>query len=540
MTKNKRFKDPIYGYIDIDENIISNIVDTAGFQRLRNIIQTSYSPLYSSAVHNRFVHSLGVYHLGRIVSESIVRNKNEFIEIEEIERYLKIFELACLLHDLGHAPFSHTGEDFYLENGKRNLLHNVIIELTGDEDLEEEIERKNYKAAPHELMSVIVALRDYGFLFQSHEEKSFFARCIIGYPYAKREEIKNSFLNCIISLLNSTVIDVDKLDYLIRDAYITGFDTVSIDYVRLLQSISLRKEEQKYQIVYKKGAISVIENVVYAHDAERKWIQNHPIVQYEAYLLQSSIEALKSKYTNVDLFSYEALTEDGIEIFDNYRISLLCDADITFLMKNLNNDSAKEYFRRKDRRHPLWKSEAEYKAIFNVGYTDTIFEIVENALEGLCKYLNFVCQSQEINKAALDACKRDMENAQRLLEAAETNKEKLEALIVEKGKHLQWLEALETFANEQKIDFDFVILKANQFNSGFAKEEFAKIQIEFDSLSKPCFFEKVTNTLKAEKSARDKFFYLFYRRINKENKINLRRLAVILGKIALQEVFDDN
>ena len=539
MTKNKRFKDPIYGYIDIDENIISSIVDTAGFQRLRNIIQTSYSPLYSSAVHNRFVHSLGVYHLGRIVSESIVRNKNEFIEIGEIERYLKIFELACLLHDLGHAPFSHTGEDFYLENGKRNLLHNVIIELTGDEDLEEEIERKNYKAAPHELMSVIVALREYGFLFQNDAEKSFFARCIIGYPYAKREEIKNSFLNCIISLLNSTVIDVDKLDYLIRDAYITGFDTVSIDYVRLLQSISLRKEEQKYQIVYKKGAISVIENVVYAHDAERKWIQNHPIVQYEAYLLQSSIEALKNKYTNVDLFSYEALTEDGIEVFENYRISLLCDADITFLMKNLNNDSAKEYFRRKDRRHPLWKSEAEYKAIFNVGYTDTIFEIVENALEGLCKYLNFVCQSQEINKAALDACKRDMENAQRLLETAETNKEKLEALIVEKGKHLQWLEALETFANEQKIDFDFVILKANQFNSGFAKEAFAKIQIEFDSLSKPCFFEKVTNTLKAEKSARDKFFYLFYRRINKENKINLRRLAVILGKIALQEVFDD-
>ncbi len=539
MTKNKRFKDPIYGYIDIDENIISSIVDTAGFQRLRNIIQTSYSPLYSSAVHNRFVHSLGVYHLDRIVSESIVRNKNEFIEIGEIERYLKIFELACLLHDLGHAPFSHTGEDFYLENGKRNLLHNVIIELTGDEDLEEEIERKNYKAAPHELMSVIVALREYGFLFQNDEEKSFFARCIIGYPYAKREEIKNSFLNCIISLLNSTVIDVDKLDYLIRDAYITGFDTVSIDYVRLLQSISLRKEEQKYQIVYKKGAISVIENVVYAHDAERKWIQNHPIVQYEAYLLQSSIEALKNKYTNVDLFSYEALTEDGIEVFENYRISLLCDADITFLMKNLNNDSAKEYFRRKDRRHPLWKSEAEYKAIFNVGYTDTIFEIVENALEGLCKYLNFVCQSQEINKAALDACKRDMENAQRLLETAETNKEKLEALIVEKGKHLQWLEALETFANEQKIDFDFVILKANQFNSGFAKEAFAKIQIEFDSLSKPCFFEKVTNTLKAEKSARDKFFYLFYRRINKENKINLRRLAVILGKIALQEVFDD-
>ena len=131
MTKSKRFKDPIYGYIDIEEIIISDIIDTAGFQRLRNIIQTSYSPLYSSAVHNRFVHSLGVYHLGCIVSKSIAKDKDEFVEIENVERYLKIFELACLLHDLGHAPFSHTGEEFYLENGKRDLLHNFIIELTG-------------------------------------------------------------------------------------------------------------------------------------------------------------------------------------------------------------------------------------------------------------------------------------------------------------------------------------------------------------------------------------------------------------------------
>lgn len=275
MIKSKRFKDPIYGYIDIEESIILDIVDTAGFQRLRNIIQTSYSPLYSSAVHNRFVHSLGVYHLGCIVSENIVQNE-EFLEIEGIASYKRIFQLACLLHDLGHAPFSHTGEEYYLENGERTSLHNTIIELTNDTDLAEEIKSKNYKAAPHELMSVIVALREYNFLFRNDEEKSFFARCVIGYPYVMKEGLKYSFLNCMISLLNSSVIDVDKLDYLIRDAYITGFDTVSIDYVRLLQSVKFIREEQSYHVVYTKGAISVIENVVYAHDAERKWIQNHP------------------------------------------------------------------------------------------------------------------------------------------------------------------------------------------------------------------------------------------------------------------------
>lgn len=109
----------------------------------------------------------------------------------------------------------------------------------------------------------------------------------------------------MISLLNSSVIDVDKLDYLIRDAYITGFETVSIDYERLLRSIRIRKLDDKYEIVYLKGAISVIENVVYAHDAERKWIQNHPVVQYEAYLLQSAIEAIKEKYGDTNIFSYE-------------------------------------------------------------------------------------------------------------------------------------------------------------------------------------------------------------------------------------------
>ena len=63
--KLTKFRDPVYGYIEIDDEIVHDIIDTAAFQRLRQIRQTSYEPLYPSSLHNRFVHSLGVYYLGK-------------------------------------------------------------------------------------------------------------------------------------------------------------------------------------------------------------------------------------------------------------------------------------------------------------------------------------------------------------------------------------------------------------------------------------------------------------------------------------------
>lgn len=333
------------------------------------------------------------------------------------------------------------------------------------------------------------------------------------------------------------MIDVDKLDYLIRDAYLTGFDTVSIDYERLLKSINLVKSNEKYVVVYDKSAISVIEKVVYAHDAERKWIQNHPIVQYEAYLLKTAIEELKDKYKDVNIFLYESLTSTGVKITEEYKISLLSDSDIIFLIKNLHHSSVEEYFQRRTRRHPLWKSESEYKAIFTKGYGDQIFEKVEMDLDDLCKHLNYVCKSQEINQVALDQCKEDLKAIKKLAENTPQSKSKFEVSIRQKEKYVKWLEIFKEFADEHNVKFDFVIIRANQFNSGFAKEEFGKISIGFDTLNNLCEFKDVTNVLKAEKSSREKFFYLYYRKNDECDNIDVNSLALSMGKIALSEVF---
>lgn len=111
-------------------------------------------------------------------------------------------------------------------------------------------------------------------------------------------------------------------------------------------------------------------------------------------------------------------------------------------------------------------------------------------------------------------------------------------MMLRQKKCLQWLNVLKSFADSQKIPFDFVIIRANQFTSGFAKEAFAKIKIEFDMLKKPCYFEKVTNVLRAEKSVRDKFYYLYYRRSEDNHSIDLKEFAILLGQTAMKEVFE--
>lgn len=93
MKSYKRLKDPIYGYVNIPVQYMTDIIDTACFQRLRRIIQTSYSPLYSSAVHNRFVHSIGVYHLGEIAAGQLTQEiVGKFsIEPSQAEKWKQIF-----------------------------------------------------------------------------------------------------------------------------------------------------------------------------------------------------------------------------------------------------------------------------------------------------------------------------------------------------------------------------------------------------------------------------------------------------------------
>lgn len=333
----KQFKDPVYGYINIPQTIVKDIIDTSEFQRLRYIQQTSYSPVYSAALHNRFIHSLGVYYLGEMASNAVFKNSKDILKEYSVDSETKgIFQLACLLHDVGHAPFSHSGESFYVDGeGKFYAEFKNIVE---DEPFSLDVDyyHSNGKiAAPHEIMSVIIALKRYKDYFKSNDQRSFFARCITGYKYRNLEEnAKYAVFNAFISLLNSSTIDVDRLDYLIRDAYVMGYNSVSIDYQRLLDGVMLVKVQGEnnhspIQLAYRKSALSVIENVVYAHDAEKKWIQNHPVILYETFLIQRLIASARREYkkrTGNELFSISSLSpKNGKSTVSDKHCSVIND-----------------------------------------------------------------------------------------------------------------------------------------------------------------------------------------------------------------------
>ncbi len=479
MAFDKQFKDPVYGYISVDSDFVSNIIDTPAFQRLKDIRQTSYTPLFPGASHNRYIHSLGVYHLGRIAFESIcsqleekLKEINSDLNISEIQ---KIFHLSCLLHDVGHAPFSHTGEYFYID--KSNTLYKQLLDSVDCTDFSADFDALGTKKpAPHECMSCVVGLNMFPNYFNTPFKRNLFARCIIGMTFRFNEKppkrisgmtseelkdntkkyeefrirkVKTELLNCVISLLNSSIIDVDRLDYIIRDATTIGFQNAQVDYIRLLGGMRIVEYNHSLCIGYHKSAISVIESAVYAHDSERKWIQGHPSILYEMEVLKNAMGMLTNIFaTESDpnpLFCYESLTEKGkclsipvpilsddardlvrenklwtsdaqmlmdkkglftddccggkenVCFIQKFPISLLADEDVLYLMKQFcKSGLGYEYFARGTRRIPLWKSEAEFRALFQerIGDSSKAIKTLEGDFEGLVNY----CQENVADK----------------------------------------------------------------------------------------------------------------------------------------------
>lgn len=521
----KQMKDPIYGYVNIDQSYIG-LIDTPEYQRLRNVIQTSYQALYPSALHNRFTHSIGVFHLGGKFFSSFRKNvQKDFPDYmkRDWEKLERTFLTACLLHDVGHSPFSHTGEGFYKDDF-REKINKILLDNT---QLYKDMEHGTGK--PHEAMSAIVGLHLLRRLGIANDiDEDIFIRSIIGVKYNSDEKLIE---NTVIGMLNGSLIDVDKLDYLIRDGYVTGFNTMALDVDRLFEGYTIADYTDPSASVhrvaaYKRGALSVIENVTFANDLERHWIQNHPSILYDAKLVDMAIASynsfMKKQYGNVfkekTVFTQKALSLEGY-VSEGVPLSLLSDEDILTYLKN-GQDSSPEvknlrehYFRRDKRLKALWKSEAEFIHLEHEIMGSSVRRSFKAALKAIRGYAFFMNQ-QEMDKATEQ--KKLMEAAINsedpiLGEAAKTSLQAQESVI-------RIFDIFNKFGKQKELDFDFAFLVVeHHYESNYSKLRNSDIYIEFSHKRVIPFRDALAVTaVQPNEDEKNGYYYLFTSQSNIE------------------------
>lgn len=383
----KKILDSVHGYIHIDEEYCKNIVDTEYFQRLRRIEQTSTRSIFPSARHDRFIHSLGVFHLGcRFVDsiEKYLKGVSKDIIPTNVESIFESYRLACLLHDIAHSPYSHTFEE-YFENESSDLK-GILCGLIKDTDFKDEWDAVADPSAPHERMSAIVAIGVFGdFIGYKGGSLDLVARMIIGLKYADISH--HSFENAMIDLIHGDVIDADGLDYVCRDAWASGYCTTSVDVDRLVDSVRIIPDQHGiFHLCYTSKCLNEIEAVLKVKTFQQSFVINHHTVVYEQWLLVKAMESAAvyhfdgkvneediskrlsalRKLCSIDCF-YKGDSVPGIKTdYTNTNIALPMDDDFIALMKAIKDDKyAKQWLSRQYELIPLWKSKAEFYQTFS-------------------------------------------------------------------------------------------------------------------------------------------------------------------------------
>lgn len=367
--KIKIFRDPIYGYISIPNQYCLDFIDTPIFQRLRRIEQTSMRVLYPSAHHDRFSHSIGVYHLASIAFEHLYKNSvqyypKEIISSEQWEELKVTFLIASLLHDCGHSPFSHTFEHFYLYQREKEIKERISSHFSEEPTFSDDYDAAG--AAPHEKISALILLENYkDAILRNNGHPLLAARMILGCKYKQHDSDIQRFQNKLISLLNGTGIDVDSLDYIQRDSWASGVSNVNIDYHRLLSSIMIRPDDNNLpRIVFKKQVLSVLENISIGRNFLYKWIYSHHKVNYEQYLLNGVIDKINSESRDEfcrKAFCFESFFDS--QEFNGLSYFLPTDDDIIYTLKQYSKTDTRiqEYLSRNYRYKAIWKTHFEFE-----------------------------------------------------------------------------------------------------------------------------------------------------------------------------------
>ncbi len=281
-------KDPIYGYIRLTE-IERNVIDTLAVQRLRRIRQLAGAEyVYPAANHTRFEHVLGAMYLAGVVAENLP------VQLSAEER--QKVRLAALLHDVGHAPFSHLFEPLLLK----------------------------YLGRSHEDMSTWIIA--HSALADVVNAQGFDAKELSGLAVGKlSSDSDRPFLGQIIS----SSFDVDKMDFVVRDSYHTGAGYGSVDVFRLIYTMDILNGNLAVDIT----ALPTLESLILARLESFRAIYFHRACRAVQMMLLKALDAAKD-----DLQILKVKTPDEYLEWDDYTVwsKLLANPQSRQIVKELS------------------------------------------------------------------------------------------------------------------------------------------------------------------------------------------------------------
>jgi len=239
-------KDPVHGYVYItaDEREIIDSYPVQRLHRLRQLAGAEY--VYPGANHTRFEHSVGVMYLaGRVVENP---NISQGLSEDEAE----MVRIAALLHDVGHGPFSHIFEHL-LDKELGKTHEDMTLWIVQNSELKDILNKLGCAA----------------------EE---IGKLAIG----RLQKPKKAFLDQIIS----SSVDVDKLDFVVRDTYHTGAEYGYIDVFRLIQALDVLDEDLAVDL----GSLSALESFIIARIESFKSIYFHRVGRAAQIMLAEALE----------------------------------------------------------------------------------------------------------------------------------------------------------------------------------------------------------------------------------------------------------
>lgn len=279
MKDSKIIHDSVHGTITVD-GIFLSLIETPEFQRLHDIKQLGLAYLVFPGAHQtRLEHSLGTYHVAKLMCDALELDEDVAMRIE----------CAALLHDIGHAPFSHTLEWFLKD--QFGFIHEELTAdiITGKESIIPDADRSFLSGEP----SVNQVLKDHGMDPKQisklivrggsliHPEQTILA----GRGKRRFDEMAYPY-----QMIHGPI-DCDQMDYLIRDSHYTGVAYGVIDRDRLLNTLRIWNGD----LVVESGGITAVEGMLVARALMYTSVYFHKTVRIAELMLAKAAEKMGKK-----------------------------------------------------------------------------------------------------------------------------------------------------------------------------------------------------------------------------------------------------